>query len=91
MLEVLLFYVFGVFTTILIGIVFNRTTYVSENHEMNHFPFELALTISLFSWFGLLFFIVIAVYMMFEDFFKSIVKKYRNFTTKVVNFFENRK
>ena len=91
MLEVLLFYIFGVFATILIGIVFNRTTYVSENHEMNHFPFGLALTISLFSWFGLLFFVIIAIYIMFEDFFKGIAKKYQNFVTKIIYFFENRK
>lgn len=91
MLEILLFYVFGVFATILIGIVFNRTNYVAENHETNHFPFDLALAISLFSWFGLLFFIVIAVYMMFEEFFKNIHKNYRNTLDTIKKFFENRK
>ena len=89
MLEGLLFYVFGVFATILIGIVFNRTQYVAENHEMNHFPFELALGIAAFSWFGLLFFIALAAYMMFENFFKSIGKKYRNTVDTIKKLFEN--
>lgn len=84
MQEGILFYAYGVFITILIGIIYNRTPYVYKNHEMNHLPYKIGLILSLLSWLGILYLTIIITHILFEDYFKDTAEK-------ISHFFENRK